>query len=68
MTRHCVAVCEQMANARRPTAGVGWHSLDLFDLDVLDHDELAADLAASHFRDEVAANLEKIRQKGMAAE
>ena len=30
--------------------------------------KLAADLAASHFRDEVAANLEKIRQKGMAAE
>ncbi|WP_291076637.1 phosphate acyltransferase PlsX [Hyphomonas sp.] len=30
--------------------------------------ELAADLATSHYRDEVAANLNKIRQKGMAAE
>ncbi len=30
--------------------------------------ELAADLANSHFRDEVATNLAKIRQKGIAAE
>lgn len=30
--------------------------------------ELAADLAESHFREEVAHNLNKIRQKGMAAE
>lgn len=30
--------------------------------------ELAADLATSHYREEVAANLEKIREKGIAAE
>lgn len=30
--------------------------------------EVAADLATSHYRDEVAANLGKIRQKGVAAE
>ncbi|KCZ55423.1 hypothetical protein HY29_11915 [Hyphomonas beringensis] len=30
--------------------------------------QLAADLATSHYRDEVATNLSKIRQKGIAAE
>ena len=30
--------------------------------------EVAADLATSHYRDEVAANLDRIRQKGVAAE